>query len=152
MKDHRLLFWCLVSQDTNAVCSLSVFAYIMAVITNSFTIFVDTIKFDTIKFLIIINVRFYSIVMKPSRIEFIVIKSSCSIIMKFSDIKLFMIAIIMIIAISITIKSCNIIIKNSDTKFLNIIIITTIISDIIIIIISIMNLLFADVAKFLINI
>ena len=123
-------------------------------------IFADIIKFQTVKFLIIINIniRFYSITIIFSGIEFMFIFINIIIIninisfynigMDQSAIKFIIITIIiMIIVIVINIiKSCSTAIKLSSIKFLTItIIIATIIA-----IINIMNLLFEDKAEFLI--
>ena len=98
IKGHKNLFWTLVPQITVIVCSFTLFACLMIMITGSFIIFTDTMKSHTIELLliiiiIIINIKF------------------CGIIMKLPDVKHITI-IIMIIAITINIiKYCSIAMK-----------------------------------------
>ena len=125
----------LVSYITDTVCSHLVFACIMEVITDCFMIFANTMKSHTIEFLNIIiiikiNIKFYSIAMKLSGTKFII-----------------MVIVVLIIKI---IKSCSISMKFSDIKFLNIIIIIAIMITVIIAIINIMKLCFANMVKFVI--
>ena len=87
--------------------SPSAFAYIMAVTMDSFIIFADATKSNTIEFLIVI----------------INIIKSCSINMKLSGVKILIIAtIVKIIVIIINIiKTCSITMKLSGIKFIIII-------------------------------
>lgn len=88
VENHQIFFWCLVSYITDNVWRRSVYNHTMAVNTDSFKIFGDTMKFHTTDLIIIIIIII-------NTIKFL------TIIMKFSGSKSFIIIIIMVFAIII---------------------------------------------------
>ena len=88
VENHQNFFWCLISYITDNVWRRSVYNHTMAVNTDSFIIFADTMKSHTVDLIIIII----------NTIKFL------TIITKFSGSKSFIIIIIMVFAITIITK------------------------------------------------